>query len=127
MKKVSGLELALYIIAGVFAALFIYMLISSTIYIRDYCASYGTTMFAIFGEAFKYILSQSISYLVYTLVFFFGARILKRIEKGNNLLTEVFGDADELFYVEDEVDCTQCEKDSCEGCEAANEEQAQEE
>ena len=117
MKKITGLELAMYIIAGVFGVLFIWMAISSTSYIADYAAQYGVTIGSMFGEALKYILTQSINYLGFGLVFFVAGKLIGKVEKLNNLLTfDVFDD----FELPEE--CVGCEQETCEGCEAVAEE-----
>lgn len=80
MKKISGLQLAMYICAGVLAIIFIIMTVSSVQYITEYCASYGVTFGDMLGEGLKYILTQSVSYLVYAGIFFALGKIAGKVE-----------------------------------------------
>ena len=121
MKKVSGLELALYILAGIFAIIFVAMFISSYQYLADYCEGYQTTIGAILGEALKYIAAQSLSYIAYALILFAAARIVRKVDKTKAILEDVFGTGD-LFMEEVPEECAGCEAESCEGCEVANDE-----
>lgn len=121
MKKVSGLELAMYIVAGVFGIIFLWMFISSITYLNDYTSQYGVTIGSMFGEALKYIVSQSISYLAFGGLFFAAGQIVRRVEMTDDLLLDaMFGE----FDLPEE--CFACEADTCEGCDAAEEVKAEE-
>ncbi|MCQ2551114.1 MAG: hypothetical protein MJ146_02830 [Clostridia bacterium] len=108
MKKVTGLELAMYIVAGVFGVIFLWMAISSITYLNDYTAQYGITLGSMFGEALKYIISQSFNYLAFGLMFFFGGRVAKKVQSVEAVFYEDFDLPEECFN---------CEAETCEGCE----------
>ena len=112
MKKVSGLELTMYILAGVFCIVFGWMLISSITYLNDYASQYGVTIGSMFGEALKYIVSQSVSYLAFAGLFFAAGQIVRRVDMtGDILVAAMFDD----FDLPEE--CEGCEAETCEGCE----------
>ena len=82
-KKVSKLEVIMYVVAGIFAVIFVLMGISSVEYMQTYAEQYGLQMSEILWDAVKYFITQTFGYLAYGLSFFvFG----KCIHKLNLLL-----------------------------------------
>lgn len=79
--KKSKLVLILYIAAALMGVMFIYMLITSTMYINNYTASYGMSVGDMWSDAMQYILTSSVNYLVFALVLVGIGRILDRVER----------------------------------------------
>ena len=78
MKK-SKLVIGLYVIAGLLGILTIYMVISSVSYLSSYAQSYGMGISDLGGEAYSYILTNSVNYLIYAILVFAAAKILEQV------------------------------------------------
>ncbi|NLD19499.1 MAG: hypothetical protein GX663_04540 [Clostridiales bacterium] len=66
----SGLVTLLYVVSAVMAALFVYALYSSIMYIVNYAASYGVSVSDMMGDSIQYILLNSFSWLAYATIIF---------------------------------------------------------
>lgn len=66
----------MYAASALLAVIFIYMLIEAIAYIGDYMASYGMAFGDMWSDAIQYVLSSSISYLVFALLLFAAGKIL---------------------------------------------------
>lgn len=69
----------MYAASALLAVIFIYMLIEAITYIGDYMASYGMAFGDMWSDAIQYVLSSSISYLVFALLLFAAGKILDEI------------------------------------------------
>lgn len=78
-SKKSKFVIVLYVITGIITAYGAYMVYYTINYIKDYYASYGTSVTDDLANVIQYIISNSVLYFVYALLLFTGARILKRI------------------------------------------------
>lgn len=72
----SVIAKVMYAASALLAVIFIYMLIEAIAYIGDYMASYGMAFGDMWSDAIQYVLSSSISYLVFALLLFAAGRIL---------------------------------------------------
>ena len=66
----------MYAASALLAVIFIYMLIEAITYIGDYMASYGMAFGDMWSDAIQYVLSSSISYLVFALLLFAAGKII---------------------------------------------------
>ena len=66
----------MYAASALLAVIFIYMLIEAIAYIGDYMASYGMAFGDMWSDAIQYVLSSSISYLVFALLLFAAGKII---------------------------------------------------
>ena len=64
-RGMSKLVVIFYILAALMGVMFIYMFIADVMYINNYAASYGMSFGDMWADAIQYILSSSISYLVF--------------------------------------------------------------
>ena len=72
----SVIAKVMYAASALLAVIFIYMLIEAITYIGDYMASYGMAFGDMWSDAIQYVLSSSISYLVFALLLFAAGKIL---------------------------------------------------
>ncbi len=144
--KKSKVEIALYVAAIIMAALGIFMLYSSYMYIADYTTMYGMSITDMLGDTIQYILTQCFPYFAFAVITAGVGAVYGQLAPQmifeiaeNNAETACqeaeFSDAeadevandDEAFEeavcVEAESfdDCAACEAESCEGCEKAAE------
>lgn len=75
-KKNTGLVKAMYTIAVILAVFFVYMVIVNVLYINDYVALYGMSFAGMWAEAVQYVITGSISYLVYAILVFSAGKII---------------------------------------------------
>lgn len=73
---------ALYVISGILAVIFVYMLIVNVMYTKNYLASYGMTFSDMWMDSVQYVLTGSISYLVYAILIFCVGRIISMLQAG---------------------------------------------
>lgn len=72
----------LYVIAAVIAVIFVYMLIVNVMYIKNYLASYGMAFSDMWMDSIQYVLTGSISYLVYAILVFCAGRLISMLHAG---------------------------------------------
>jgi len=77
--KKSKFIIALYVISGILTAYGGYMIYYTIGYIKDYYASYSTSISDDLANVIQYIITNSALYFVYALLLFTAARILKRV------------------------------------------------
>lgn len=75
-KNNTGLVKAMYTIAVILAVFFVYMVIVNVLYINDYVALYGMSFAGMWAEAVQYVITGSISYLVYAVLVFGAGKII---------------------------------------------------
>lgn len=80
-RKRSGLAIALYIAAAVLAVIFVYMAVASGIYIKNYLASYGMSFGEMWMDSVQYVVTGSISYLVYGILVFSAGKIISLLNE----------------------------------------------
>lgn len=80
--KMSKTVVILYIVAALMGIIFIYMFIEAAAYISDYMDSYGMSMGDMWADAIQYILSSSLSYIVFGLLLYAAGRILDVLQRG---------------------------------------------
>lgn len=78
--RASGLVIALYVIAAILMAVWIYMIIVNVIYINNYAASYGISVSDMKMDAFQYVVTGSISYFVYGLLVFCAGKLIRLMQ-----------------------------------------------
>lgn len=78
MKK-SKIALVLYIVAALLGVMFIYTVISNVSYVSSYASGYGMSISDMLGQAISYVLTNSLTWLVYGILVFASARILQII------------------------------------------------
>ena len=76
----SRLELIFYILAIVCMAVFVLLLITAILYIKNYFSSYGMSFSQGWKDAIQYVISNSGSWAVYSVILFGIARITRRLE-----------------------------------------------
>ncbi len=76
MKK-SKIALVLYIVAALLGVMFIYTVISNVSYVSSYASGYGMSVSDMLGQAVSYVLTNSLTWLVYGILVFASARILQ--------------------------------------------------
>lgn len=76
MKK-SKIALVLYIVAALLGVMFIYTVISNVSYVSSYASGYGMSISDMLGQAVSYVLTNSLTWLVYGILVFASARILQ--------------------------------------------------
>lgn len=107
-SKGAGLAKGLYVIAAVLAVIFVYMLVVNIMYITSYGTSYGMVFADMWQEAVQYVVTGSISYLVYAVLVFSAGKIMMMLsarptcEKKPDIKPEP-----EAETVEDATDATQ--------------------
>lgn len=77
-KTLKGLVLAFYIIAGIFAAIAIFALVYSIIYLRSYTSAYGMGISDLGLEGVQYVLSACCSYVGFAVVIFGIGKVLSK-------------------------------------------------
>lgn len=77
--KTSALEIVLYIVAGITAAIAIYMTYSAISYISSYYSNYGVSINSNPGQAIQYIVGQAFAYYAWMFVFFVLARVIRKL------------------------------------------------
>lgn len=104
-KNSSGLVKALYVLAAVLAAVFLYMLVVNIMYISSYSASYGMAFSDMWQEAIQYIVTGSVSYLVYAALVFCAGKILDMLSTGAAVSYEdaATDDAEDISFDPDRV------------------------
>lgn len=80
--KSSKLAVVMYVGAVVSAVIAIYMVVTSVSYINGYAASYGMGFGDMWADGIQYILTNSVSYIVYALVLLGLGKILDILQKG---------------------------------------------
>ncbi len=83
-QKTSGIVKAFYIAAAVLIAICIYMIVVNSMYIVSYASSYGIELSDMKLDAIQYIVTGSISYLVYGALLFAAGRIISMLQKAQN-------------------------------------------
>lgn len=79
-KNMTWLPKTLYIIAAVIAVIFVYMIIVNVMYIKNYLASYGMTFSDMMMDSVQYVITGSISYLVYAILVFCAGKIISMLQ-----------------------------------------------
>ena len=74
--KTTAFVKVLYVISAFLAVVFVFMLVTNIQYINSYTASYGMGIGDMWADAIKYIVGESIPYIVYALILFGIAKIL---------------------------------------------------
>lgn len=95
--KMSKLVLLFYIFAALMGVMFIYMFIAGVMYINNYTASYGMSFTDMWADAVRYILSSSVSYLVFALVLLGIGKVLDTVQRG------IMAKADESIQLKEEL------------------------
>ena len=72
----GGLVKAMYVLAGIFAIIFIFMFISEISYISSYMKAYGMPFSQMGIEPIKYVIEGSAGYLVYAVLLFCAAKVI---------------------------------------------------
>lgn len=75
-KRNTGLVGALYVISVILLLIFVFMLIGNIGYIRNYIASYGMSVSDMVMESIQYVVTNSLSYLVYAVLVFCAAKVI---------------------------------------------------
>lgn len=81
----------LYVISALIAVVFVYMMIVNIMYIQNYLASYGMAFSDMWMDSIQYILTGSISYLVYAILVFCAGKLISMVGAGK---TDVLPDAE---------------------------------
>ena len=79
----------LYVISALIAVVFVYMMIVNIMYIQNYLASYGMAFSDMWMDSIQYILTGSISYLVYAILVFCAGKLISMVGAGK---TEAAGE-----------------------------------
>lgn len=114
-KSNGGLVKLLYIVSAVLFIVFAYMVVSNIMYINTYTASYGMNFSDMWKESVQYVVTGSMSYLVYALVLLAVAKILREVSSTN--VSEInceMKDAGERIQTVDQEDAEQNEEESLE-------------
>lgn len=72
----------LYVISALIAVVFVYMMIVNIMYIQNYLASYGMAFSDMWMDSIQYILTGSISYLVYAILVFCAGKLISMVGAG---------------------------------------------
>lgn len=96
--KNSGLVKVLYVLSAVLAIIFVYMLAVNIMYIQSYTASYGMDVSYVWQEAVQYVVTGSVSYLVYAVLLLSAGKIIKTVSEAPVVIKEVVEPSD----IEDE-------------------------
>lgn len=75
-KRNTGLVRVLYVISVILLLIFVFMLIGNIGYIRNYITSYGMSVSDMVMESVQYIVTNSLSYLVYAVLVFCAAKVI---------------------------------------------------
>ena len=107
----------MYAASALLAVIFIYMLIEAITYIGDYMASYGMAFGDMWSDAIQYVLSSSISYLVFALLLFAAGKIIDEMsmraaccEFEDEALSIDIIEEDTAEDAEDEAEAAEAEK-----------------
>ena len=76
-KKRNGLVGFMYAMAVIMLIVFAYMLVAGIIYIRTYMASYAMTISDAWQYMMQYLISGTLQYLVYGILFFAAGKITR--------------------------------------------------
>lgn len=79
-KKRNGLVGFMYVMAVIMLIVFAYMLVAGIIYIRTYMASYAMTVSDAWEYMLQYLISGTLEYLVYAILFFAAGRIITLLD-----------------------------------------------
>lgn len=82
-KRNTGLVRVLYVISVILLLIFVFMLIGNIGYIRNYIASYGMSVSDMVIESVQYVVTNSLSYLVYAVLVFCAAKIISIVSCKN--------------------------------------------
>lgn len=93
-KKATGLAVFLYVMGVVMLIVFAYMLVSGIMYIRTYMEAYTMTISDAWQYMLQYMVSGTLEYLVYGILFFAAGKIIKLI-----------GNCYDICYGTAEADC----------------------
>lgn len=97
-KKATGLAVFLYVMGVIMLIVFAYMLVSGIIYIRTYMEAYTMTISDAWQYMLQYMISGTLEYLVYGILFFAAGKIIRLI-----------GNCCDISFSLAEADCC-CEK-----------------
>lgn len=75
-KRNTGLVGVLYVISVILLLIFVFMLIGNIGYIRNYITSYGMSVSDMVMESVQYVVTNSLSYLVYAVLVFCAAKVI---------------------------------------------------
>lgn len=81
--KTSKVIIGLYVCTGIVSVYALYAIFNSITYLRNYFKTYGSSIGEHFGDAFSYILNQSLSYIVFAVLLFAAAAVMHEVRKLN--------------------------------------------
>ena len=81
--KTSKVTIGLYVCTGIISVYALYAIFNSITYLRNYFITTGSSIGEHFGDAFSYILNQSLSYFVFAVLIFAASVILTEVRKLN--------------------------------------------
>ena len=81
--KTSKVTIGLYVCTGIVSVYALYAIFNSITYLRNYFITTGSSIGEHFGDAFSYILNQSLSYFVFAVLIFAASVILTEVRKLN--------------------------------------------
>lgn len=89
-----ALTKVLYVIAALMAVIFVYMVISNISYMNAYLATYRMTFSEMWMDTIQYVITGSISYLVYAILIFCAGKIIGMLSAGGEAAEDAIPAAD---------------------------------